>query len=249
MMQSLLALSDSGGANVGGISNPPHSKVQINLTGSANYSLSCHPTPGIFDQAVPSVSFCASGGGESASGSARITNGPYDHDYANFGFFSGQPKGGGKAHFTLSFLVTPSGTVATEYTFTISVSASALDSPDKTPAQAKIRASFSSALTNASGQPIDMKGLGITILPVPTPDKSPDFVWLPVSSTSGPQAFALPGSPTAEELFSARVLSEPLVPYGSEPTAANNQTLAVVLNAFDQTSVADDFSALAAISL
>jgi len=66
---------------------------------------------------------------------------------------------------------------------------------------------------------------------------------------AGPQAFALPDSPTVEELFSSRVLPEPLVPFGSEPTAANNQTLAIALTVFDQRSVADDFSVLEAISL
>lgn len=66
---------------------------------------------------------------------------------------------------------------------------------------------------------------------------------------AGPQAFALPDSPTVEELFSSRVLPEPLVSFGSEPTAANNQTLAVALKAFEKKIVADDFSVLDTILL
>jgi len=39
------------------------------------------------------------------------------------------------------------------------------------------------------------------------------------------------------------------VSFGSEPTAANNQTLAVALKAFEKKIVADDFSVLDTILL
>lgn len=71
-------------------------------------------------------------------------------------------------------MVTASGTTATDYPFSISVSASALDLSGKEAASANISASFSSSLTGANGQPLDMEGLGITVVPAPIPDKNPD---------------------------------------------------------------------------
>lgn len=150
-------------------------QVLLRLSVSAGYNLATHPTPGIFDQATASVSFSASGPNGGASGSANIQNGPYDHDHDNFGLFSGLPESGGGASHSLSILVTPSGTTPVEYSFSVSVTASAMDLSNKAAATANITASFSSSLSNASGQPIDMDGLGITIQPLPTPDKTQDY--------------------------------------------------------------------------
>src|SRR3989442_1660197 len=57
------------------------------------------------------------------------------------------------------------------------------------------------------------------------------------------------GSPLSEnaseeEIRSARIFSEPLIPVGRKPSAQENQQLAIVLGLHQQRAVPDDFSAL-----
>jgi RHS repeat-associated protein len=59
-------------------------------------------------------------------------------------------------------------------------------------------------------------------------------------------ALALPASPTAEDIFRARIFEEPLVPMGAEPTAEENADFAAALTGFAACGGADDFSALTA---
>jgi RHS repeat-associated protein len=53
-------------------------------------------------------------------------------------------------------------------------------------------------------------------------------------------------NPTPEEIFRARVLEEPLVPIGPDPTPAENAALAAALLRYSERSVSDDFSSLTA---
>ena len=54
----------------------------------------------------------------------------------------------------------------------------------------------------------------------------------------------LPGSPTAEDIFRARIFEEPLVPMGAKPTPAENADFAAALTDFVGCADPDDFSAL-----
>src|SRR6266567_1080866 len=51
-------------------------------------------------------------------------------------------------------------------------------------------------------------------------------------------------SPTAQEIFRARVFEEPLVPVGGEPNAAENAALAAALVGYSKRTGPDDFSSL-----
>jgi RHS repeat-associated protein len=59
-------------------------------------------------------------------------------------------------------------------------------------------------------------------------------------------SFALPTSPTAEDIFLARVFEEPLVPMGADPTPEENADLAAALVDYAKCGGPDDFSALTA---
>jgi len=57
-------------------------------------------------------------------------------------------------------------------------------------------------------------------------------------------SLVLPASPTAEDIFRARVFEEPLVPMGAEPTAQENADFAAALVSYAESDGPDDFSAL-----
>jgi RHS repeat-associated protein len=57
-------------------------------------------------------------------------------------------------------------------------------------------------------------------------------------------SFALPASPTAEDIFLARIFEEPLVPMGADPTLQENADFATALVSYAKCDGPDDFSAL-----
>jgi hypothetical protein len=59
-------------------------------------------------------------------------------------------------------------------------------------------------------------------------------------------SFALPASPTAEDIFLARIFEEPLVPMGAVPTLQENAEFATALVGYAKGDGPDDFSALTA---
>lgn len=73
------------------------------------------------------------------------------------------------------------------------------------------------------------------------------WVSLLAASTMCAEPARLPEAPSVADLFSARVLPEPLVPFGlTEPGVADNRALAITLNGFAARTRSDDFSALEA---
>lgn len=61
---------------------------------------------------------------------------------------------------------------------------------------------------------------------------------------TAPDTLAFSASPTAQEIYRARVFEEPLVPVGGEPTAEENAALAAALVGYSRRSGPDDFSSL-----
>jgi YD repeat-containing protein len=59
-------------------------------------------------------------------------------------------------------------------------------------------------------------------------------------------SLAFPASPTAEDIFRARIFEEPLVPMGAEPTPEENADFAAALVNYAECGGPDDFSALTA---
>ena len=57
-------------------------------------------------------------------------------------------------------------------------------------------------------------------------------------------SLAFPASPTAEDIFRARIFEEPLVPMGAEPTPAENADFAAALVNYAECGGPDDFSVL-----
>lgn len=57
-------------------------------------------------------------------------------------------------------------------------------------------------------------------------------------------SIAIPRSPTVQDFFVTRLLEEPLVPVGGNPTSAENAALAEALRAYSQRAGPDDFSSL-----
>ena len=57
-------------------------------------------------------------------------------------------------------------------------------------------------------------------------------------------SLAFPASPTAEDIFRARIFEEPLVPMGAEPTPEENADFAAALVKYAECAGPDDFSVL-----
>ena len=57
-------------------------------------------------------------------------------------------------------------------------------------------------------------------------------------------SLAFPASPTAEDIFRARIFEEPLVPMGAEPTPEENADFAAALVNYAECGGPDDFSVL-----
>src|SRR5437899_2535224 len=58
--------------------------------------------------------------------------------------------------------------------------------------------------------------------------------------------YMLSPNPTPQDLFRARLLDEPLVPIGADPTPSENAALAAALLGYSERSGPDDFSSLTA---
>jgi len=66
-----------------------------------------------------------------------------------------------------------------------------------------------------------------------------------VPEHSTPQlGLVLPDDPSEDQIKSARIFSEPLIPIGHKPTALENEQVALALRGYVQRSVPDDFSSL-----